>query len=372
MGVLAYIYLLLEPQSVLLDGDTYWHIGAGRWILEHLAIPTQDMFSHTVRGSAWTAHEWLAEVILAATHQWGGWVAVVSLTALAYAATMALLTRALLKWLEPIYAVLFVALAASMTLSHALARPHMLAMPLLMVWAIGLVRASDERRSPTYWLLPVMVVWANLHGGFTLGIALTAAFAAEAVWMAWQEDRDPVGMAKRWALFFLLALGAGMLTPHGPQGFWFTWEVLTQLSFSLEYIGEWRSPNFHVFQPIELWLLGGLALVLHQGLKLPPFRLIILVGLLHLALKHARYIELLGLLAPLVVAAPFAQQWRERQQAKAQLETLDRFLLKLTQPASHWAILAAFGLVVATSAWIARVRPLELPVSAVPDAAITI
>ena len=88
-----------------MDGDTYWHVATGRWILENGVVPTQDPFSHTMRGTAWTAFEWLSQVILAAAHQLGGWTGLVALTALAFAATIALLTRALLRWLEPIYAV---------------------------------------------------------------------------------------------------------------------------------------------------------------------------------------------------------------------------------------------------------------------------
>ena len=69
-------------------------------------------------GAAWTAQEWLSEVILALAHQAGGWTAVVALTTLAFAATIALLTRALLRSLEPIYALLFAGLGVVMTAGH--------------------------------------------------------------------------------------------------------------------------------------------------------------------------------------------------------------------------------------------------------------
>src|SRR5438105_3269291 len=64
---------------------------------------------------------------------------------------------------------------------HALARPHALALPVMVAFAGGLVRAVDRNRRPSWWLLPLMVLWANLHGGFTLGILLTGAAGLDAV-----------------------------------------------------------------------------------------------------------------------------------------------------------------------------------------------
>jgi hypothetical protein len=321
-----------------------------------------------MHGAVWTAHEWLSDVILAAAHQMGGWTLVVAITALAFAVTIALMTRALLRSLEPIYALLFAVLAILMTAGHVLARPHMLAMPLMMLWTIELVRASESNRAPGLWLLPVMTVWANLHGGFTLGIALACAFALEALLTAAREQR--MATARSWGIFLALSVASALVTPHGTQGILFTWQILFDHSYALERVGEWRSPNFQTFQPMEFWLLGGLALVMYQGLRLPPLRLLLVLGLLHLALKHIRNVELVGLLAPLFVAAPFASQWHERQQSKQQLEGADRFFRHLAQPAGRGALVIALLMIVTVPLWSPRARALELPESVAPIGAL--
>lgn len=368
VGVWVYLFSLNRAKDLLLDGDTYWHITAGQWIIRNGTVPTTDPFSHTKQGVAWTAHEWLSEVVLAVAHDMGGWTAVVSVTALAFAATIALLVRALLRLLEPIYALLFSVLAVSMTAAHLLARPHILAMPLLMIWTIELVRASESHRAPRAWMLPVMMLWANLHGGFTLGIALAGVFAAEALITSTREQRMAIG--RSWGIFLALAAASAVVTPHGPQGILFTWQILSEHGYALERVGEWRSPNFQVFQPLELWLLGGLALVLHQGLRLPPVRLVLIVGLLHLALKHSRNIELVGLLAPLFLASSFAEQWRAAQRNKPQLDRVDQFFRKLSGPAGQIPILIGFATLVLATLWLARVRPVELPGSVAPALAV--
>jgi hypothetical protein len=364
MAALAYLFAFRHGKYLLRDGDTYWHVATGQWIFLNGSVPMTDPFSHSMRGAVWTAHEWLSDVILAAAHHMGGWTLVVAIIALAFATTIALMTRALLRTVEPIHALLFAVLAILMTAGHVLARPHMLAMPLMMVWTIELVRASESNRSPGFWLLPVMTVWANLHGGFTLGIALACAFALEALLAAAREQR--IATARSWGIFLALSVASALVTPHGTQGILFTWQILFDHSYALERVGEWRSPNFQSFQPLEYWLLGGFALIAYQGLRLPPVRLLLLLGLLHLALKHIRNVELVGLLAPLFVAAPFARQWRERQQAKQQLESADRFFRYLSQPAGWGALVIGLLMIVAVPIWSARARSLEPPESVAP------
>jgi hypothetical protein len=56
-AVWAYLHALYLGKDLLLDGDTYWHIAAGRWILDKGAVPATDPFSHSMPGAAWTAHE---------------------------------------------------------------------------------------------------------------------------------------------------------------------------------------------------------------------------------------------------------------------------------------------------------------------------
>jgi hypothetical protein len=369
VGACTFFYCFFNSDKLLRDGDTFWHVGAGRWILEHGRVPDTDPFSHTMPGAAWTAHEWLSEVVLASVHDAGGWTALVVLAAAAFALSVAMLARALLRWVEPVYALLFAGLAVGLAASHVLVRPHVLAMPLMMLWVLGLVRAAEAGRRPSLWLLPVMTVWANLHGGFTLGIALTGAFALESCIAAWRERRL-AGTVRSWGAFLLLAIGSALITPNGLGGVLFTWQVLFESSYALQRIGEWWSPNFQTLQPMELWLLGGLAMVLHQGLKLPPLRLALLLGLLHLALKHMRYVELLGLLAPLFVAAPFAAQWRERARGAGQAQGLDRLFHRLAQPAGAGAMLLAAALLAGVPLLVARVQPIVPPAMVAPTAAL--
>ncbi len=71
-GLAAFALAAFSP-AIFNDGDTYWHIRAGEWMLARHAVPHADMFSYTRAGAPWDAAEWLAEIAMALAWRAGGW-----------------------------------------------------------------------------------------------------------------------------------------------------------------------------------------------------------------------------------------------------------------------------------------------------------
>jgi hypothetical protein len=172
VALLAFARALAQPGALLHDPDTYLHIAAGRWMLTHAALPTHDPFSYTFAGAHWAAPEWLAEIVLATVYRVAGWSGLALVTIACFAVSLAFLTRSLLRSAEPFSALIAVALGAAMIEPHLLARPHILALPLLALWSGALFAARDAGEAPSFRLLPVMVQWVNLHASpdFSYGI----------------------------------------------------------------------------------------------------------------------------------------------------------------------------------------------------------
>ena len=286
-----YLLLLTLAGKMLGDADIYWHVRVGEWIAAHRAFPHTDLFSATLRGEPWIAKEWLSQLSFAAAYHLAGWAAVAVLAAAAAAAAFGTLARVLLEKLEPMATLVLVLVAAVLTAPHILARPHALALPVMVLWTVGLVRALDARRMPSWWLLPLMTLWANLHGGFTFGILLVAACALEALLVAEKVERWEV--ARRWAAFGLLAVLAACITPYGAASIMMTGRILG-LGEALGLLIEWRPQDFSRIGPYELCLLGAIGFALYRGLTLPPVRIAIVLGLLHMSLAHGRNDELLA------------------------------------------------------------------------------
>ena len=296
-GLVFALILFLPP--ILNDGDTLWQIRTGEWILAHATIPATDLFSFTAVDKPWFAHEWLAETLMALAYKVGGMAGIMVLAAIATGLTAAILLHYLRRFLPGIYAVLGLIVALSNAAPSMLARPHLLAWPCLVLWTGGLIAARANRAAPSFWLLPVMLLWVNLHGSFMLGLLLPGAFLLEAM-------RDPGVNLRRvfvpWSAFTLAAWAVALVNPDGIGGVLFPFHMLGMKS--LAWIGEWEPTDFSRLQPLELMILAGLALGLSGKVKLPPMRLLMLLGLIHGALSHSRNEQLLGIAGVLILAEP--------------------------------------------------------------------
>ena len=213
VGAGAYLFVLVTGDSLLQDSDSFWQIGIGQWIIGHAAMPYADFYSFTRAGQPWLSNAWLSQVLYAIAYAHHGWTGVVVLAALAVAAALAIFVHLLEPHVEPAHRILLAMLALALSWHHLLARPHLLALPVMVAWAGALIAAADRRAAPPWLALPLIALWANLHGGFVLGLALIAPVALEALWTSDADKR--IAVAMRWATFGIAALAASCCTPYG-------------------------------------------------------------------------------------------------------------------------------------------------------------
>lgn len=337
LGIGVFALLLINGNPLLNDPDTFWHIAVGQWIIDHGALPRVDIYSFTRAGEPWISTSWLAQIAFAKAYAWAGWSGAVVLAALASAVTFALLACYLGSRIGETYAVLVAVAAFTLTAPHLLARPHVLALPVMVAWVRGLLAASEARKAPSPLLLPLMALWANLHGGFVLGLALIAPIALDALWNADRVRRR--GLLFRWLAFAAMAVAASCVTPYGWASILAARKIL-DLGELLRLIDEWRPADFGRLTPLELALLGGIGAMLHWRVRLSPPRILLLLGFVHMALSHVRNIEVLALLAPLVVVTPLAAQFALPRAGKANLPFAFVTALAAGLALSGWAVAA--------------------------------
>ena len=313
IGTGVYALLILLGQQLLNDPDTYWHLVVGRWIVEHGAVPHVDPFSHTMLGAHWIAFEWLSEVAYAAAFGVSGWSGVVVLAAGAIALAFGLLTRLLLRELDAIPVLVLTMTALVLASPHMLARPHVLVLPIMVAWTGALVRSMDDRLRPPYAALPLLILWANLHGSVSLGVALIGPAALEALWQAKRSEWRAIGV--QWLLFAALAVVAASVTPYGPSTLLIPLTTFG-IGDALTTIVEWRPQDFSKLGAFELVLLAAIF-ALSRGMSLPPIRVLVTLGLIHLALAQSRHADILAMLAPLFLARPIAQQFKWQKELDA-------------------------------------------------------
>lgn len=363
---------LANPDGLPLlgDPDSHWHIAVGNWMLAHATVPTVDSFSFTFAGQPWIAKEWLSQLAMAVAYDVGGWGGVTVLSAAAIAASFALLLRLLLRDLTPLPALMFTLAAVVMAGPHFLARPHLLAFPVMLWWVAGLVRAVEKRRAPEPLLLLAMLLWANLHGGFTIGLVLCGAFAIEAALGA-RDAAERRALVVAWTKFGVAAGLVACVTPYGPESILVTLRILG-MGQALGVISEWKSPDFQSHPLQELVVLAAIYVALWRGLRLPLVRLLIVIGLTHLYLRHARNAELLAMLVPLVIAPLLARQWPSLRpdSAVATASPPVRWARTMAQPAGRGAVALCLAIAAVYAAGLIRFAEVTAPTDTMPAAAL--
>jgi hypothetical protein len=328
LALLLLLYIVLLPADrLLLDPDLYWHIATGREIWEGGSFPQVDEFSHTFRGHPWIARDWLADLIFFGAYSLSGFRGVAMITGGAVALAYALLFLMLARTMRFTVAIGVATVALVLSVSHLHARPQIFADGLMVVWVAALARAVDAKTSPSLMLLPVMILWANVHGSFVAGLALTVALAAEAVLESPAGERLLV--ARRWAVFFVAAVGAACVTPYGARPFLMDFQLIGAHE-AKPYINEWRAVSFET-APITLFaVLALLFLALLNGVKIRLFRLTILVSIAAYMLTAVRFIFLFNILAPLLLATPLTRQFRFLRLSE-QIATQPQFFTTISQ-----------------------------------------
>jgi len=301
-GCLAIFYILAFNPRALNDGDTYWHLKAGAWMLDHGRVPNFDPFSFTHLNQPWVPHEWLSEIIMTSVFRAGGWTAYVILFAFAGALSMGLLLTRLSRWFGPIALALTAWLAIGCMWIGMFARPHLLALPLMIYWTGRLIDARSEGRAPPLWLALLLILWANLHGSFVFGALVAAPLALEALW---EGRRDPWPVIRGWGVFAAACLAAVLLTPNGLNALTYPFHIMTMKT--LNGIVEWLPSSFARMSEFQAAILLVLLVCLSRGVKVSVFRTVLLLVILHMALTHQRHTLVLAMIAPLLLAEPIGR-----------------------------------------------------------------
>lgn len=299
---LAMLALVLFAPQVLNDGDTWWHLATGQWILAHGRVPAQDPFSFTLPGAPWVAHEWLSELLMAVGYRAAGWSGTLALLALSVGVAVWMLVRRLALDLSGVTLILTSALALACMGESLLARPQLFMLPLAVAWTIEMLAARDADRPPRLVFALIMAAWANLHGSYVLAFVIAGAFGLEALA---QPGADRLKVVRGWGLFGLAALVCAMATPLGPIGVIHPFSLMGMKI--LPHIVEWRSEDFSQISAFGIALLATLYVCLGRGVRVPPVRLLLLLALFYMSLQHVRHQLVLAIVAPLILAAPIGE-----------------------------------------------------------------
>lgn len=304
----AALMLALTPR---LDTDLWWHLKAGQYIIRTGTVPTRDFMTFTFRGHAWTDHEWLSEVIMYGLFRLGGLWALIVFFALVITATFGLVYAAMRqKGIYPMLAAFVTAVAFMCSSGSWGPRIQMLSLFFLALYSLILNRYVQRPSRRLLIALPaVMLLWANIHGGFVLGLVLVAAFLV-GEWLNGRTGRRNLDGTQLRDLGVAL-VASFVITIANPHTYRL---LLYPLTFILpnaytNIIQESASPNFHlpvmmIFEALLLVLVASLAVARP---RINWTNLLVLVGFTHLALSQVRNVPVWAVVVSPLVAMYLSQ-----------------------------------------------------------------
>jgi len=269
--------------TALLNGDVWWHLRTGLWILQNRQLPHTGLFSQYAK-LPWHASSWGYDVLLAAAYNRFGLRAIPMLL-MGFKVALAVVTFLLARAARAgFWTAVFLSAIAQYVIVGVQPSPFTLS---ILLFGIELLLLVQSRRSGAvkqlFWLPPLFVVWANLHLQFVAGLALlglflTALLAEHAIRNAGitllSERVHPLPLAQA--------------------------SVIAGLAF----LGTWLNPyTFHLFPDVSRLLYSGVSF--HYGVEMramsfrsaQDFALMLLVMAAYFAIGRMRSVELFELLA---------------------------------------------------------------------------
>ena len=256
------LYYLLNAQILLGHYDLGWHLAAGDLIRAQGKVPFHDSWSFTAAGKQWLNLSWLWDVFASALFQYAHFSGVALFVIACGGAIAGYLASLCLRNGASASAVCIAVLSACLLYPAFAAFPniYLAASPNVATMLFSVIFYGEclkpSRR--LFWLPAMMLLWANLHGGFLLGLFIVGFFCGLAL------------LKRDWAhakIYALVGCGCFLATFINPLGLHIYEGVTATLgNFVQAQITEWLPYYRNITLPGSI--PGMLYILAFAGLEL--------------------------------------------------------------------------------------------------------
>ena len=297
------------------DPDFYWHLKTGQYLLETRSIPSVDIFSTVKFGSEWVTHEWLSELFMYSIFQVFGYLGLIVVFSGIITGTFSVAYRRCKQVApHPYVAGFALILGAAATIPTWGVRPQMLSMLFAAIFVMVLGDYyRNERQNVIWFLVPLTILWVNMHAGFAMGLALIVltiiSLLTDGVLLPDSSIRQVWPRVRMLCFLFAACVGVVGLNPSGLRLYSYPFETLTSHAM-MQYIQEWKSPNFHepMFSALALLLLATFAALTLSPKRARPGELLMLAVTALATLRSSRNVPFFALVA-IPLLAEHLWQW---------------------------------------------------------------
>lgn len=294
LGIASYLLFVALFSNPVADYDLWGYLAFGRTFFERGRIPFQDIFSYAPTKPLWIYHEWLTGVFFYSIYKYTGAAGLQLLRYVIILLTIYLMYLTAGKRSDnPLWSIIAI-LPATLLISFGYvpvrAQIFTYLFFILTLFILENVR-TGSKPSLLWWLLPIQIVWCNLHGGFISGIGLIFLYAlGEGIY-------NPKIFP-----FIRIGLAALLSTLINPYGIHYWQYIFHSVLMPRPDIGEWTSVvnalKSGIYQiPTYIYLVTSLVcfLFLLLGRKNDKTSVLVLVTTFYLGFAHIRHSVFFGL-----------------------------------------------------------------------------
>lgn len=268
------------------EGDVWWHMRAGEWMVQHHQLPHTDPFSSTGAGKPWVAYSWPFEIFVYEVAKHWDLIGIVGVSIFLWMG-MTLATFWLIRTFRPPFWIsVTLTLAASIIMTRVTSsRPGPLTV-MFFCLVLGILleaqRTMDAKK--LLWLPLLLWMWANVHVQFVYGLFVIGVFCMLPFfdWLLAKvgvaRDPDTHYLPAKWT-WGTLALSSALTfaNPYGIGVYRVLWEFIQQPKL-YKFINETKAMAFdHKLHFLVLVVCLAAAVALGRSRRIQPFWAILLL-----------------------------------------------------------------------------------------------
>ncbi|AGA27490.1 hypothetical protein [Singulisphaera acidiphila] len=309
------------------DPGLGWNLRIADLMWENHGFLYREQFCSPTEGRPWVTQAWLGDILLRLAYGWGGLNGIAVFSSLCIALTLRFLYTRMTRDGIPWHAAAFWTFLAALGTSPSwVARPNLFTFPALVL-VVDLCERFHRGAIParkTLWLLPIFVLWPNLHGGFLAGIlALGVTYLVECATAVLAFDSVARLEARRrlrwWTGLGVALFAATLVNPYGFGLHLWNLRMIRDPFIQTQSTAEWLPPNFldQGWFRIEMLVLLFPTLGVLSRQRISSLALALTVVFLHFGLTSSRYSPLWVVVAvPTLASLATRIPWLESLAAK--------------------------------------------------------
>lgn len=254
------------------EPDLWWQLRTGEWILEHHQIPKTDIFSYTFAGHEWINVKWGSEVLFAFIEKISAPECIFMLQAIVSCLIVFFLIKSCVQ-LRILSPSLFIALLVTLIAIEyrIIGRPEMFSHLFTVVFLFFLLRNRARPSNKIFFLIPLQILWANIHEAFGIGIVLLGIFCVGAwveYFLSGRKILSQKNLPKQISVLLFAAVASVIINPSGIKLLARPLQILGQV-YENKYTTElfdFRSPEYwkwNVYLVIATIVIGAIGSWIH-------------------------------------------------------------------------------------------------------------